>query len=74
MMHQYILDHPDYILGQRTHHHILSAYDDASSTPIPPVYDDASSTPIPPVYDDGFAGPIYNQDDPGYTSVYPGSS
>jgi hypothetical protein len=23
MMHQYILDHPDYILGQRTHHHIL---------------------------------------------------
>jgi hypothetical protein len=23
MMHQYILDHPDYILDQRTHHHIL---------------------------------------------------
>jgi hypothetical protein len=35
----------------------ISAYDDASSTPIPPVYDDASSTPIPPVYDDGFAVP-----------------
>ena len=32
-------------------------------------YDDASSTPIPPVYDDGFAGPIYNQDDPGYTDA-----